>query len=468
MLTTGAEWPPDNERILRYRQYEALYEGDHASVFPDVAAELKKKGDARTSLVLDYPRSIVDIPAELLVGQPPVISYEDPRYNTAWQGIADRSDWDASLLELTQDANKLGDAVILARKTPEGAVLETKPAYCYFPELTPGDVRSVRGECLAWEDSLGEGKPVVRVDRHSKEGVVREGYHLDGAKLGERLTSDELAPLLAGAPEQEMLPVKRSTLIHLPNTRSSNQYFGRSDLGGGLPKLFEEVNYRLSQIARILDKHASPKMTGPASLVDADGRVNLAQDYFGVAVNQAPPQYLTWNAQLDIAIRQLDAVIEEILKHSKISKLLMGFVNGASYDSARAYKMQLAPTLGKVDRKGIYLDRACSVAVRVAVALELGMPYSQVPKPNIRWRLGLPKDLAEMATTNGQRIQSGTLSRRSAVMAEMDCDEATAEAELRLVDAETKGFGGGSQLTPEIQTPEDEAPAEDEGSEEAA
>lgn len=448
MWEKGQEWPPDKERIANYRKYEALYEGRHAEVFKDtVDAVPDAVGDKRTKLVLDYPRSIVDIPAELLVGQPPVISYEDPILNASWQGIADRSDWDPTLLEMTQDAGKLGDAVLLARRTAQGARLEAKPAYCYFPELADGDVRAVRSEALAWQETV-DGKKVVRVDRFDSVSIRREAYYLDTLKLGDRLTSAEIRPLLGKDPEVELHGLARSALVHLPNTRSSNQFFGRSDLGGGLPALFEEANYRLTQIARILDKHASPKMAGPSSFIGEDGRVDLAQDYFGIGQGQTAPQYLVWNAQLEIAIKQLEVVFEEILKHSKISKLLMGFVNGASYDSARAYKMQLTPTLGKVDRKAIYLDRACSVAVRVAVALDLGRAYSEVPPPNIRWRLGLPKDLSEMATTNNLRIQSRTLSRRSAVMAEMDCDEATAENELDLVAQDEERFGMGTATAP--------------------
>jgi len=466
MLTTGADWPPDRCRIDDYRRYQALYDGDHREAFKEkIAAKLyNRSGDGLTRLALDYPRTIVDIPADLLVGAPPVISYTDPELNAAWQKIAERSRWDAILLELVQDTGMRGDGVIQVRRSAEGAIIEPKPAYCYFPVLSPDNVRIVLEEALAWRRPWGD-EQIVRVDRFipgdqmtALRGgrIIREAYYLDGTKLGDRLAGAALLEVLGqGVPETEETGVERSTLVHLPNTRSSNSFFGRSDLGGGLPTLFEEADERLSQIARILDKHADPKMAGPGLAAGPNGVVNLAEsNYFALGPNQ-DVKYVTWNAELNAAFQAYEAVKDEIFRHSQISPLLAGYVNGASYDSGRAYKMQLAPTLAKTMRKGLYLDAACREIVRLAVALELDRSYAETPAPNIRWRDGLPKDLQEMAQTNATRIASGTLSRLSAVMLEMDCDEQTAAAELAEIEAEALG----APPPPEIQTtPTPESP----------
>lgn len=479
MLGVGAQWPPESEevRIDGYRRFEEMYSGDHRKAFAERVSQFlyNKGGDGLTWLTLDYPKSIVEIPAELMVGQPPVISYEDPELNNAWRGIASRSRWDAALLELAQDAGMRGDAVIAARYGEEGVVVEPRPAYVYFPTLSPDNVRVIREECIAWERPF-EGKIIIRVDRYKPgrsspyvSGILtREAYLLNGQKrLGRRMIGAELARVLGEDEEEEAIGLERSPLVHYPNTRPGNKFFGSSDLGGGLPTLFQAVDHRLSEMDRTLDKHGSPKMSGPASLIDKNGMVNLASDFFGVSPGQAPPQYLTWDSQQIAQFKQLEAIIEEILKHSRISKLLMGFVNGASYDSARAYKMQLAPTLSKVDKKTTYLDASTREIVRVAVAMETGRSYLNTPEPNIRWRHGLPKDLTEMATTNSQRIANGTLSRHTATMAELDCDEQTATNERAKVLAEQQSFGGAAPAPPsKIPTPEDKAPAADEGSEE--
>lgn len=461
MLATGAEWPPDRERIDCYRRYQELYDGDHREAFRErIAGKLyNKSGDGLTWLALDYPRTIVDIPADLLVGAPPVISYTEPELNRAWQAISERSRWDAILLELVQDAGMRGDGVVQVRRGAEGVTIEPKPAYCYFPTLNPDNLRVVQDEALAWRRSWGEGS-IIRVDRFIPGSVmtarrngliVREAYLLDGMKIGDRLTGAALQEALGeGVPEVEDTGVERSTLVHLPNTRGSNSFFGRSDLGGGLVTLFEEADERLSQIARILDKHADPKMSGPGLAAGPTGSVNLADaSYFPIGANGVRPEYITWDAQLTAAFAAYEAVKDEIFRHSQISPLLAGYVNGASYDSGRAYKMQLAPTLAKTMRKGLYLDAACREIVRLAVAMELQQSYAETPAPSIRWRDGLPKDLQEMAQTNSTRIQSGTLSRMSAIMLEMDCDEVTAADEQAQIEKEALG----DSPPPEIQTP---------------
>jgi hypothetical protein len=77
MIATGTQWPPDSERINDYRRFLALYDGDHRDAFIEKVAAQIYKGDALTYLTCNYPRTIVNIPADLLVGAPPVISYEE-------------------------------------------------------------------------------------------------------------------------------------------------------------------------------------------------------------------------------------------------------------------------------------------------------------------------------------------------------------------------------------------------------
>ena len=455
MIYSGADWPPDSARINDYRRYLALYDGDHRDAFREKVAAQIYAGDALTFLVCNYPRTIVNIPADLLVGAPPVISYEEKDLNDAWQQIQQDSHFDTALLEAVQDSRKLGDAVFVARRSGQQVLIETKPAYCFFPELDPDNVRVSQSQRLAWRRPF-EGKDIVRVDRYEPGQVVREAWTLDGIKVGRRMIGAELARALGAAPEVETTGVAdRSTLVHLPNGRSSKDFFGRSELGGGMEALFEEVDERLSQISRILDKHADPKMSGPPLAAGPGQVVNLSQANYFPAVQGLETKYITWDAQLIAAFESYKHVVEEIWKHSQISPLLAGYVNGASYDSSRAFKLQMAATLLMMARAGLYLDAATRDVVRVALALKLGIPFADVPAPNIRWRDGLPKDLAELAQTNSTRIATGTLSRHTAIMAELDCDEATAAAELAKAEAEKAAPVDGSSGATEIKAKAD-------------
>lgn len=466
------EWPADQGRISRYLAFERLYKGEHHKAFAArVNQQLAIAGrDGLTFLALDYPKTIVDIPADLLVGHSPVISFDqDPDLNETWTGIANRSNFDALILEAVQDGRFRGDAVFTAR--PIGAdgqaLIETKPAYSYYPELDPDNVRNVLSENLAWKREF-EGRDVLRVDRYQPDQIVREGYLLTPAgKVVRPIIGAELNRLLGGGDPIIPSGVDVPPLAHFPNTRASNEFFGRSALGGGLPGLFEEIDVRLSQTSIILDKHADPKMAGPPLAVGPDGRViGWELGYIQIEDGNQLPRHLVWDAQLIAAFKQYENLKDEIFRHAQICPILAGYVNGARYDSGRAFRMQMAPTLSLVNRTGLYLAPPLRLIVRIAVAIERKVPLATVPEPNIRWRDGLPKDLAEMAQTNSQRIAAGTLSRESAIQMEMECNRATAQGEMSRWAAEQERFGAPAQpAAPEIPTPVP-APAVAAGSEE--
>lgn len=451
------EFPADSDRIKRYVFAEKLYRSKHGEAFAARIAALLSKagGDGLTFLVLDFPKTIVNIPANMLVGLSPVISYADKSLNDALKKVMLRSKLQTVLLEVAQAAGFRGDAVLEARKSARGVVIEPKPAYSYYPELNPDNCRDVMSEQLAWKRDWF-GKNILRVDRYRSGQIVREAYRLgEGLRVGKQIIGRELEQILGGPPEMPSHLKDKSgfvnTLVHVPNYRADNEYFGQSDLGGGLPSLFEEADERLSQISRILDKHASPKMSGPKMNLSPDGVAKMLElGYIEVGKDAAAPSYLTWDAQLLAAFTHYGLVKDEIFRHSEICPMLAGYVAGARYDSGRAYRMQMAPTLSKVSRKRLYMDPAVKEALRIGVAMELGADVGSIEPPSIQWRDGLPKDMAEASQTENNRIASGTTSRESAIRRLDDCDEGDAAAELDRIRAEQAEFGG-VQMPPSIQ-----------------
>lgn len=465
------EWPFDGKRIKRYIRNEHLYRSRHDKAFAErIAQQLYKKvgGDGLTFLVIDFPKTIVNIPANLLVGHAPVISYQDQTLNDALKRVMERSRLETVLLEAAQAAGFRGDSVLEARLSPRGVVVEPKPAYSYYPELSPDNCRDVLSEQLAWKRPWGD-KNVLRVDRYLSGEIYREAYRLgEGNRVGKPYTGRDLQSILGGDP---IIPsgLKSddglvNTLVHIPNYRADNDFWGESDLGGGLPTLFEEADERLSQISRILDKHADPKMVGSKMNMSPDGLAKMMQmGYIEISPNASvTPSYLTWDAQLIAAFSHYKAVVDEIFRHSEICPMLAGYVAGARYDSGRAYKMQMAPTLAKTSRKRIYMNPALKEILQIAVAMELKVRLEDVPAPTIRWRDGLPKDLAEQSQTENNRIASGTSSRRSSIKRLDDIDDAGADDELALIRAEQEQFGG-VKMPPQIQTPEANAEGSEDG-----
>lgn len=481
MIQKDADWPPEEsrQRISGYKDYRALYEGRHKDVAEiDKAIDIRiamQGSDILTYLVHDLPRLVVNIPVNLLISKSPVVSYPtetDPvtgeeresKFGAALHRIMKRSKIQATILEHVQDTSILGDGVLLVTGDKGSAKIEAKPAYCYFPTQDPDDAKSATQESLAWEREW-DGDKVIRVDRYVPGYIVREAYKKNGDKVGERLP-DEVVEEMTGMPALAAIgPPDANRLIHVANNPSTNSYFGQSDLGGGLPSLFDEVNERASQIARILDKHAAPKLAGPAIYQDPKGRVQL-EEYIQTVDGEAP-KYITWDAQLQAAFMHLDRVVENLFACAEVSKALAYMVQGARYDSAPAAQMTFAQTLAKTARKRLYHDYGLKEAFQIAVAVELGMRYEDVPEPNIRWRDGLPKDMNRDALTEEIRLRSGTTSLVDAIRRLDDCDEKTARQTI--IEQEKLG----STEPAQNQDPATKEPAEEpalfmSGSEETA
>ena len=214
-----------------------------------------------------------------------MISYTDPELNAAWQKIAERSRWDAILLELVQDTGMRGDGVIQVRRSAEGAIIEPKPAYCYFPVLSPDNVRIVLEEALAWRRPWGD-EQIVRVDRFipgdqmtALRGgrIIREAYYLDGTKLGDRLAGAALLGCSARACQTEETGVERSTLVHLPNTRAAILFRAKVDLGVAFPPCSRRPTSGSLRSPASWTSTPTPRWPGPWIGAGPNGVVNLAE-----------------------------------------------------------------------------------------------------------------------------------------------------------------------------------------------
>lgn len=434
-----AEWPPPGhaERFDRYANFKKLFKsGVNEVLSKRIDYRLDRctnKALAETcAIVLDYPRLMSLVCANLLVGEPPLIFFSDNSHNEAWQHIANESDLWPTLLEAAVSTSYHGDGVLMARRRDDGeVVVEAKPAYTWFPELSADQCREVRKHVFAWELDAG-GRKVLRVDEYLGGECRRTVYEKPKAlRVGAQITGRKAEEIIGG-PEIVSTGLSVPPIVHLPNLRSPDEYFGESDYTPGLLTLFGAACNRISQIDLILDLHAEPKMAGP-DITDPNGDVNpMAVQYYTIEGGGADfhPRYITWDAKLDSAYKHLEKICEEILAQSEISRVLIGWVNGARYDSAQAFKLQFVPTLAKTARKRTYADPALKRVARMAVALKLGKPLKEIPFPLIQWQDGLPQDALQSAQVEQIRLLSGTTSVMSAIQRQDSCTEAAAQEEM--------------------------------------
>ncbi len=121
------------------------------------------------------------------------------------------------------------------------------------------------------------------------------------------------------------------------------------------------INVRMTQIARVLNIHADPKLMLPESYRAKDPYtgeivVRAARDevlFISPEDADNKPEYLTWSSQLEHAYAEIEQDINAVCTVAKISPSLLVKRELNFPESAVAYKLRLTPTINHVARKRV-------------------------------------------------------------------------------------------------------------------
>ena len=106
---------------------------------------------------------------------------------------------------------------------------------------------------------------------------------------------------MSRTPHTEVFDCDRPLIATMSNVTTTDRYYGHEDYSD-VASIVSEIEVRFAQIARILDKHADPKMYGPASVVGKDENGNdvvRMGDFIVVEKEDLPPGYITWDGQME-------------------------------------------------------------------------------------------------------------------------------------------------------------------------
>jgi hypothetical protein len=229
-------------------------------------------------------------------------------------------------------------------------------------------------------------------------------------------------------------------VIQISNVRTSEDITGMDDYKD-VDSILSELMVRISQIGRILDKHASPSVTGPQTSLMQDpdtGEWRLKMgNYFPRNTNDEPePKYLTWDGKLEAAFSQAELLINQLYIISEMGAALLGdFSNSKSgqVPSGTAMRRMMMSPLAKVNRIRMNFDPAMKKAIALASELTPGKNLSEQDIA-INWQDGLPADPREAAEIEDIRTgRKATSSQQSSIMRLDDADEETALEEYERI-----------------------------------
>ena len=420
-LSPGKNFPPDTEkdRIKRYLENEVLFDGEHfGSELRDRnklyanegSIAVYRKCAERISQVVGNFEDVISFPvllnyqrlmslkmADLVCGEYPTITGANAKENKAIKAARDASDFDARLYSTVIDMSRYGDAVwreYLDDMSDNKTFTLWDPKE-WYPIVTQDGTNRIKQHVLCWRVNLNEGLEGVPPEwqLHVQIHGCRKqdwGHYdtrvyamsADGLRIGQQLSQGSTSTGL-----------DHCAIHHLKAFGTSSTVYGYDDYMT-LDSLLGEIMVRIGQISVILDKHADPNLTGPASMLSLNAQTG--EDYlkrgkfFATSPGDNEPHYLTWDGQLAAAFTQLETLINQMYILSEMGAAILGGEDGSSAAiSGTAMRFKMVNPLAKARR----ISNALTNAVRrLLSSLAENVDFEGI---SVYWSDGLPDDPRE-------------------------------------------------------------------------
>ncbi|GEM88169.1 phage portal protein [Meiothermus granaticius] len=451
-LEKGQPWPPpsEGERLDTYAANRLLWQGRHQDVFRDWARLLREDLGTELLLILNWHRRLSKLWADLLLGDPPTLSVTGgDEEGQAWlQDFLRRSRLVSTAYEVALDISRYGDGLFKAALVGGEAKIYAQPPQYWFPVVSPTNIRKVLAHVIAWQ---GVGRPrgyvnpqpLLWAEIHQPGLYERRVYLL-------RPTGDEarrkyvIADWLVDHPDTafpQETGVEEPLIVQAVGVRASDELYGADDYSD-LETLIQEMEIRLGQVSRILDKHADPGMYGPELALERDPYTGIEHfrgggKYIPVGEGESPPGYMIWNGNLEGAFREIEELKDQLYLISETSPAVFGLMKQGLAESGSALRRLLFAPLKKVNRLRMHFDPALREIVLIANRLEaLHSDAPTLEGLNIIWRDGLPVDDGEESQVLLNLRNAGVISRHEAIRERTGWNNADVEAEVNRIEAE--------------------------------
>lgn len=410
-LQEGKPYPPTEEadRVVRYIQNELLFKGEHFN--PELKMGLYEAAVSRmtsTALINDFPicypillnyqRLISLKKADLVCGEEPEITGIDRNLNKDLTELRQDIQFDPKLYATVVDLSRYGDAVwrLYKRDTDGKGDFTLWDPKNWYPIVTSDGTNRITAHVLTWRYNLGTtDKPEYHlgVQIHPSTGghYISKDFYLD----------EQGCTLLGESrPEQRVeTGFKTCAVMHLASISTSGTVYGYDDYMP-VDSLLIEIMTRLAQISSVLDKHASPAITGPVSMLSTDpvtGEKYLKKDqFFAVSEGEVLPKYLTWDGQLSASFEELKELFKQLYVLTEMGDVILGTSeNSGTAISGTAMRSKMVAPLVTVRRiTNILTYPVKHLLHEVTTVNRVEIPEDQI---SIEWNDGLPTDPREDA-----------------------------------------------------------------------
>lgn len=439
-LSTGQPWPPECEceRMEMYHHNKELFEGEHAEVYREDLKRIERvigNFDEVISypVIINFHKLMTLKTADLLLGEPPQISAGDTgsKEQTSVETIEKNSDLLNTMYMSAIDISRYGDGILNIRSAGEHGIIDITQPHYWYPVVSPDNVKEITNHVLAWCYETGNGD---KTNRYLKARVHYKGYydekvyHLDGSTIGTLMTSQRVQTKLDDF-----------AIVPISNVSTSDRITGIDDYTD-IDSIVSELIVRVSQVSRILDKHAAPSMQGPMTALEQDpetGQWRLKTGTYFPRDSSDDPEvaYITWDAQLTANFTQIEKLVNFLYTVSEMGSAVFGDLSNSTgqVPSGSALKRLMISPLAKVNRIRMRFDPAIKKAIKLCSQLGgKGIVNLTDVDISITWQDGLPGDPTEEANIINLRTGGKQTMSTQRVLTQYDAmstDDAEAEME---------------------------------------
>jgi hypothetical protein len=444
-LQVGKCFPPDDldtkERLFMCLSNKKLFECGHAEVyrkaFERIERVISNFGNVISyPVVINYQKLISLKVADLLLGEPPNIKCDD---KGTIDKIIENTDLINTAYEAAIDVSRYGDGLfIIYEKDGKGIIDVTQP-YLWFPVVNEDNIKDITYHVIAWKkciDINNKKEHQLKVQIHNKGFYEEVLYSL-------KESGDQTSYKISGELSRETFNTNLNdfAIVQVSNVITSDRITGMDDYTD-IDSVICELLIRIAQISRILDKHASPSVTGPMSALEKDAitgewRLKMG-NYFPLQDNtDIPVSYVTWDGQLEAAFKQCEQLINQLAIVSEMGAAIFSYSNDkiGNAPSGTALRRMYINALAKVNRIRMRFDSGLKKAIKLCSQLGgIGINDLSDKSISIQWMDGLPSDPVEESQIINNRVQKPTMSIQRALETFDNMSDKDIENEIGLID----------------------------------
>lgn len=440
ILYKGAVWPPASERsrLTLYSQNQDLFEGNHTKVytgllrlFHNSAAEHQK-----IILILNWHRRLSCLWPDLLIGETPDVKVDDANSDAVKELRRDSSLWPEAYKGLL-DMSRFGVGPVKIYKDEDDRVhIQAIAPSKWFPIQAPGG--QIIEHVLAWtsENFIDHVlQSYLHVEIHRRGEVETRKYDIVQGKIASDAHDIEIDP--SGIDDFLVVP-----LLNL--TTTTNQW-GCDDYTP-LDPIIRRLETRLTRLGRILDAHSEPVMGVPEEAIGKDPNTgeptyDSSLRIFPLVDGQAPPQYITWDGQLDASFKEIEFLMSQLYAISETCPQAFGQSMTGGAESGTSLRLRMMAPLKRVERLRLNIDPAIKKIIWLAAQLD-GIQLEE-QEIGIDWHDGLPNDEYQQMQIEQMAVMNKITSTKAAAKRIYRFSDEQSEEDQKQIAKEVTTQGGG-------------------------